>query len=93
MFKKPNLPSIECFLLGVGAEVDDSLLFLSSGFGFLGLSSSSKLMTKPFEASASSFNLSVFIVVKVSTSSSVRSENVYNVSFNYICIKNMAFRV
>ena len=48
-----------------------SLLVVSSGFGFLGVSSS-KDITKPFVASVSSFNLSVFIVDKACCSSSVK---------------------
>ena len=48
-----------------------NLLFGSSGFGFFGVSSS-KDITNPFVASASSFNVSVFIVANVSCSSSVK---------------------
>ena len=48
-----------------------NLLVFSSGFGFLGVSSS-KEITKPLTASVSSFNLSVFILDKVSCSSSVK---------------------
>ena len=47
------------------------LLVLSSGLGFLGVSSSNEI-TKPFVASVSSFNLSVFICDSASCSSSVR---------------------
>ena len=48
-----------------------NLLVLSSGLGFLGVSSS-KDITNPFVASALSFSLSVFIVDNASCSSSVR---------------------
>ena len=48
-----------------------NLRVLSSGLGFFGVSSSND-MTNPLVASASSFNLSVFIVDNASCSSSVK---------------------
>ena len=51
---------------------EDGLLILSWGLGFFGVSSS-KEITNPRPASASSFNFSVFIWAKVSASSSVNS--------------------
>ena len=60
-------------------DISDTTLFFlllsrrcfSCGFGFFGVSSS-KEMTKPFEASASSFSFSILIAANASASSSVR---------------------